>query len=80
MKTPKLTILERIKRYYSAGAVAGFVLLFWIIFGLFLNAILCVFQPADKIEPAVDFPYIEYAENKEKYGDYRLDERLKGNN
>jgi len=72
VKSPKLSVLERIKRYYSSGPISGVVLLIWVILGIFLNAILDIWQPASKIEPAVDFPYAEFAENKENYGDYKL--------
>jgi hypothetical protein len=35
-----------------------------------LFLILQIVSPADKIEKAIDFPYEEYKENWEKYGDH----------
>lgn len=65
-------MLERIKKYYSCGPVAGIALLFWVFMGIFLLAILNFIDPAEEIEPAVDFPYKEFHENTDKYGDYKL--------
>jgi len=72
MKNPRPTILERIKRYYSAGPVAGFIIVFLVILDIFLLAVLVLIWPASTIDKALDFPYKEYKENKEKYGDHKF--------
>ena len=74
MKNPKPTLLDRMKRYYSAGPIAGIFLMILIVIDILFYAVLCIVSPSKSIEPAVNFPYNEYAENKEKYGDLKLEE------
>ena len=47
-------------------------MLFWIFMGIFLLAVLNVIDPVKDIEIAEDFPYKAFNENKDKYGDYKL--------
>ena len=74
MKNPRPTLLDRMKRYYSAGPLAGFFLMVVIVIDILLFALCSVWSPTKDIEPAVNFPYTEFAENKGKYGDLKLEE------
>jgi len=74
MATPKPTLLDRIKRYYSSGPFVGIAMVFVIIFDLLLFALLTIFSPTKDIEPAVTFPYTEFAENRETYSDLKFQE------
>ncbi len=67
MKTPRPTLLDRLKRYYSAGPFAGIALIFIVVIDILFLAILAFFTPTKDIEPAVDFPYTEFAENRESF-------------
>jgi phosphatidylinositol glycan class A protein len=70
MKKP--TLKERLKKYYSAGPIAGLFLLIIVVFDLIFYAILSIIKPASTIDIAIDFPYKKYAENKEKFGDHKF--------
>jgi phosphatidylinositol glycan class A protein len=72
IKKQRPTLLERIKRYYSSGPYAGLCFIGLVVLDLLFLAILCVLCPASTIERAMDFPYKEYIENKEKYGDHKF--------
>lgn len=75
-------MLERLKRCYSNGPLAGIFLLILIIFDMFFlkyvlhtnqhqhKRILNVIRPVSSIECALEFPVREYKANKEKYGDH----------
>jgi len=64
--------MERIKKYYSVGPYAGLVFMFFLIIDVIVFSICCIIWPAHTIEEALDFPYREYRENKEKFGDHKF--------
>jgi len=74
MKNPRPTLLDRIKKYYSAGPFAGIALVFVVVLDIIFYAILSFFSPSKDIEPAMNFPYVEFAENRETYSDLKFQE------
>ena len=74
MSTPKPTLLDRIKRYYSSGPFVGIAMVFVIVLDLLFFALLTIFSPKKDIEPAVNFPYTEFSENRETYADLKFQE------
>jgi len=74
MASPRPTLLDRLKRYYSAGPFVGIVLVFIIIIDILFYALLSFFSPRKDIEPAIDFPYTEFAENRETFADLKFEE------
>ena len=71
-KRPK-TLLERIKSAYSCGNRFMFTLvIMMMLMDILLHWILCFFQPAASIEPALNFKVKEYNVKKELYGDHYL--------
>ena len=69
---PRPTVKERLKRYYSVGPAAGIVMTFMVILDIILYLIIAYFFPEDEIEKAIDFPYQQYAQNREKFGNHNF--------
>lgn len=62
--------MDRFKKYYSVGPLAGLFLLILVVFDIFLYIFLCWHTPENKIDKAISFPCKKYNENKEKYGNH----------
>eukprot|EP00744_Colponema_vietnamica_P001682 GILI01002761.1.p1 GENE.GILI01002761.1~~GILI01002761.1.p1 ORF type:complete len:502 (+),score=105.46 GILI01002761.1:128-1507(+) len=68
-RSPSLPLLDRFKRYYGCGPVAGKV--FCILFVIFYLVwrLVDFLSPADEIDVAPDFPQEKYSQIKEKLKD-----------
>ena len=76
---PNPSMLERIRRCYSNGPIAGVYMLILMIVDLFLlkliifvifDRFLNIIFPVKSIDVAIDFPVRDYNNNKERFGDH----------
>lgn len=76
---PNPSMLERIRRCYSNGPIAGVYMLILMIVDLFLlkyiifvifDRFLKIIFPVKSIDVAIDFPVRDYNNNKERFGDH----------
>lgn len=57
MNTPRPTLKDRFKKYYSVGPAAGVILLVIIVIDILFALIINIFSPAENIDKAINFPY-----------------------